>query len=121
MSRVRHKSKSKWEQDLWFWLELEYPGEFIAEYRFHPKRMWRFDFACVHEKFAVEIDGIVYRGNKGGHQTPKGMERDREKDAEAMILGWKVLRITPKMMRSGLAYVYIERLLRRGGSRLEMK
>ena len=102
------------EDDLWIWLEVEQPGEWEREYRFHPVRRWRFDFARVDDKLAVEIDGLTYGSRKGAHQTPQGVERDREKDAEAMLLGWKVLRITPKMLKSGVAYTYIRQLTKEG-------
>ena len=61
---------------------------------------------------AVEVDGYVY-GGRGGHQNPAGFERDREKDAEAMMLGWRVLRVTPKMLNDGRAFNYIEAMTKR--------
>jgi very-short-patch-repair endonuclease len=56
------------------------------EYRFHPTRKWRFDFAWPAYKVAVEIDG------RGRHQTVDGVRKDCEKHNEAVILGWAVLR-----------------------------
>ena len=106
---VKMSRKSMHEEEMWLWLEREQPGEWMREHRFHPTRRWRFDFAKVHEKLAIEIDGIVW-GGRGGHQTGVGMTRDRIKDAEAMVLGWRILRITPLMMRDGSAYEYIRKL-----------
>lgn len=31
--------------------------DIIPEYRFHPTRKWRFDFAIPHIKVAIEIEG----------------------------------------------------------------
>ena len=47
------------------------------EFRFHPKRRWRFDFAWPDEKFAVEIEGLTHSG--GRHQRMDGFLRDAEK------------------------------------------
>ncbi len=58
----------------------------VREYRFHPERRWRFDFAWPDIKLAVEIDG------RGRHQTVVGVRNDCEKLNEALRLGWRVLR-----------------------------
>lgn len=80
-----------------------------AEYRFHPTRKWRFDFAWPAKSVAVEVDGAVYSG--GRHTRGSGVEKDCEKFAEAMVLGWRVLRVTPRHVQSGQALTWIERLL----------
>ena len=115
MKRKIPRALSRWEEILWMWLGAEMPGEWIREYQFHPKRKWRFDFALPSMRLAVEVDGMLYGDKKGGHQTPAGFERDREKDAEGMIMGWQILRVTPKMLRDGSAYVYIRELTHTGG------
>lgn len=81
----------------------------VTEHRFHPVRRWRFDFAWPDEHLALEIDGGVYV--RGGHTRGAAYERDREKDAEAMVLGWRVLRVTPRMVKDGRALRWIEQLL----------
>ena len=103
------------EESLWIWFLLGCNRglrTWVREFRFHPTRQWRFDFANTELKLAVEVDGVVYGGRKGGHQTPSGIERDREKDAEAMILGWRVLRVTPSQIESGIAMRWIEGLIK---------
>lgn len=90
----------------------------IAEYRFHPRRQWRLDFAFqqtdVHGaryvQLAVEIDGGGFVN--GRHSRGKGIENDCEKYAEAMVLGWCVLRVTPKQVASGQALTWIQQLLK---------
>jgi very-short-patch-repair endonuclease len=69
--------------------------EFVKEYRFHPTRKWRFDFAIVEKKIALEFEGGVFHG-KSRHTTGKGFTEDAAKYNEAAKLGWKVLRYTAK-------------------------
>ena len=73
----------------------------VKEYRFHPTRLWRFDLAFPEQRVAVEIDGGVWSG--GRHVRGGGYIADCEKLAEAAILGWRVLRVTPDMIVSGEA------------------
>ena len=70
------------------------------EYRFHPVRRWRFDFAWLDVKLAVEIEGGVYSG--GRHTRGAGFENDAEKYNEAGLFGWTVLRFT----KSGIDSLY---------------
>ena len=72
------------------------------EYRFHPTRRWRFDFAWPEILVAVEIEGVVW-GGTGRHQRAKGYETDCEKYNEALLLGWRVLRVTQGQVRDGRA------------------
>ena len=81
----------------------------IEEFRFHPKRRWRFDLAWPDRKLAVEIEGGVY--SHGRHTRGKGFTRDCAKYNEAVILGWRVLRVTTGMVNDGTALTFIERAL----------
>ena len=36
--------------------------EWISEYRFHPPRRWRFDYACLELKIAIEVNGGNFVG-----------------------------------------------------------
>ena len=63
------------------------------EYRFDPKRRWRFDFAWPSLKLAVEIEGGVWI--RGRHVRPVGYLADLEKYNRAVVLGWRVLRYAP--------------------------
>lgn len=60
------------------------------EYRFHPTRKWRFDFALVEHKIAIEAEGGVWTG--GRHTRGGGYTKDAEKYNAAVLLGWRVLR-----------------------------
>lgn len=77
------------------------------EYRFHPVRFWRFDFAWPSDRIACEIEGLTSEG--GRHQRMDGYSRDCEKYSEAAILGWMVVRVTQKMIKSGMAVELVER------------
>lgn len=79
------------------------------EYRFHPTRKWRFDFAWPELMLAVEIEG--HGGAKSRHTTFTGYTKDCEKYNEAVILGWRVLRFTGPMVKSGEALSTTERAL----------
>jgi very-short-patch-repair endonuclease len=81
-----------------------------AEFRFHPTRRWRFDFAWPDRSIAVEVDGAIFVG--GRHTRGIGVEKDCEKYAEAMLAGWRVLRVSTNQVKSGQALTWIERLLR---------
>lgn len=66
------------------------------EYRFCPDRMWRFDFAYVEQRVAVECDGGQWVARGGRHNR----DADREKLNTAAALGWRVLRFSPEMLES---------------------
>lgn len=68
----------------------------VREYRFHPERKYRFDFAWEKQRVALEIDGAVWTG--GGHTTGTGKTRDCEKDFLAAQCGWRVIRWTSSMV-----------------------
>ena len=88
---------------------LGYP-EPVTEYPFAKSigRRFRFDLAWPDQMLAVEIDGATWTG--GRHVTGAGYERDCIKCAEAVILGWKVIRVTMSMIRDGTASDLMARL-----------
>lgn len=71
-------------------------------------RKWRFDF-CFGAPFmlAVEIEGLAVRriGGQfvctGRHTTPEGFAEDAQKYANAVLLGWTVVRFTTNQARPG--------------------
>ncbi len=69
--------------------------EFVEEHVFHPTRKWRFDFAILDKKIAIEYEGIFGKG-KSRHTTVSGYTADAEKYNAAVMEGWKVLRYTAK-------------------------
>jgi very-short-patch-repair endonuclease len=66
------------------------------EYVFHPTRKWRFDYAFVEQKIAIEIEGLSRRANR--HTTFTGFREDCAKYNAAAKLGWRVLRYSTEMV-----------------------
>lgn len=69
-------------------------SEPVTEYRFHPTRRWRFDYAWPDARLALEVDGGVWVGGKHGRGS--GIVKDHEKRNAAAVLGWRVLLVTPR-------------------------
>jgi len=90
--------------------ELNDLTDIQAEYKFHPARKWRFDYALPEIKLAIELDGGVWIS--GRHNRGSGFVKDMEKFNEAAILGWRVLRFTPKDVRDGKAMEIIDRAIK---------
>lgn len=87
------------------WLADTYGPELQAEYRFHATRYWRFDWALPAIKVAIEFDGVV--GGKA-HTSIQNVLNDSEKQNEAVLAGWMVIRVNTPSLRGGDGYRYIE-------------
>jgi very-short-patch-repair endonuclease len=74
-----------------------------TEYRFHPVRMWRFDF-CMPSPYliAIEIDGGVWGGR---HTRGKGFIEDCYKLNAAAAMGYRVLRYTSEHLKNPFAVI----------------
>jgi very-short-patch-repair endonuclease len=115
------RRESKLEATLAFQLGLlKIP--FKREYRFDPERRWRFDFAFLEHRLAVEINGGIYSGvetgadgearlRAGRHSRAAGMLGDMDKCNAAVEQGWRVLTFGPPHISSGVALTTIERVL----------
>lgn len=90
-------------------LELPEP---VCEYKFHPKRRWRFDLAWPDRMVAAEVDGGLFVG--GRHSRGLGREKDMEKINEAVCLGWTVLSFSPRHIKDGRALDWLMRVISRG-------
>jgi very-short-patch-repair endonuclease len=86
-----------------------------TEYRFDPKRRWRFDFCFCGEcgqcpsgaRVAIELEGGTFiRGGMGAHNRGMAYSRDAEKRNEASLQGWIVLRFTIDMLERNQDYVF---------------
>jgi very-short-patch-repair endonuclease len=71
------------------------------EFRFHPVRRWRLDFAWPAHKLALEVEGGVFV--RGRHSRGVGYTADCEKGNALALLGWRVLRVTGAHIKSGQA------------------
>lgn len=74
------------------------------EYYFHGvpfpyiKRLWRIDVAIPEQRIAIEIDGGLWLGKKGGHTTGRGSLNDRAKGNMLTATGWLLFRTDPSNM-----------------------
>jgi hypothetical protein len=83
----------------------------MTEVRFAPPRRWRADLLWGAPHFLIcEIEGGVWQG--GRHTSGKGFTADAIKYAEALCLGFRVLRVTTQQVENGQAIGWLERLLR---------
>lgn len=63
------------------------------------ERGWKFDFAHVPTKVAIEIEGGIWSTKKKSrHTTGQGYRDDCVKYNRAAALGWTVFRLTPDMI-----------------------
>jgi hypothetical protein len=84
-----------------------------VEHKFAQDRRWRFDFAWLEQRVAVEVDGGVWTG--GRHTRGKGFLADCEKINRAQELGWCVLRYPPAALTRAETLQQIRVLVERGG------
>lgn len=90
-------SDSPLEAEFAYWfalLAVDYPPP-EREVAFCPPRRFRFDFAWLPERVAVEVDGGVWLRGGGRHNA----DSDRHKLNIAASLGWHVLRFSERMIR----------------------
>jgi len=64
------------------------------EFKFYPRRKWRADFAWPDCMVLVECEG-----QGGRHQSYMGFENDAEKYNAATLLGYRVFRVTSRMLK----------------------
>jgi hypothetical protein len=72
----------------------------IPEYKFHPARKWKADYAWPEKRIALEKEGGVYKkgkdGQRGGrHNRPQGFINDMKKYNALTEMGWKLFRYLP--------------------------
>ena len=77
------------------WRAFEGPT-LIREYRFHPVRKWRFDFAHLETMVAIEVEGGTRQG--GRHNRHEGFKNDCTKYNAAELIGWRIFRLTGDMI-----------------------
>jgi very-short-patch-repair endonuclease len=80
------------------------------EYRFAPPRRYRADFAYPDQMLLIEVEGGTWKG--GRHSRGKGFQDDCFKYNLATTIGFRVLRFTGDMIKSGLALRTIEDVLK---------
>jgi very-short-patch-repair endonuclease len=61
----------------------------VEQYRIAPGRRFKWDFAWVEKKVAIELHGGLW--SYGAHSRPVGVQRDMTKANIATLAGWRVL------------------------------
>lgn len=80
------------------WADLPAPER---QYRLLTTRKFRWDLAWPDHLLAVEVDGGTWTG--GRHVRGSGVEADSEKQCLAAVAGWRTMRVTGRMIDTGLA------------------
>lgn len=83
--------------------------EVTPEYKFHPSRKWRFDYAILSHKIAIEVEGGAWVN--GRHNRASGFIKDMEKYNEATRLGFRVIRVQPEELNTSYTIKLIEDLM----------
>jgi very-short-patch-repair endonuclease len=100
--------RTKWEDALGY--ELARLGlRFTREFVFDGTRKWRADFAFVDARILVEVDGGTHLARSSHGRG--GYEKDRRRDMAAALLGWRVVRVTPGMVKDHSAATGIRELV----------
>lgn len=81
-----------------------YLGEPTRQYRPfpHPAPKWVVDFAFVKQRLAVEIEGGLHKGQRGGHTSAKGYQNNLEKYNALTLAGWGILRYSEDWLHGNL-------------------
>jgi len=75
-----------------FFAECGLP-EPVPEFRFHPERLWRFDFCFVEQRLAIEVNGGLF--SSGAHVRGAALIREYGKLNQAAVMGFRVMFFTP--------------------------
>ena len=78
--------------------------KYIREWVFSPPRRFRLDFFLAPD-LAIEVDGAIWTG--GRHGRGGGILSDCEKYALIAAKGFRLVRLTPKHIKSGEAMDWI--------------
>ncbi len=97
------------EDELAFALEAAGVEAPERQYAYVPDRKFSADFAWPAHRLLVEVQGGVY--NRKAHGSVSGILRDIERGNEAALAGWRLLRVTSRMISDGDALELIERAL----------
>lgn len=94
-----------------FALQLRAVGiQVEREFKFHSIRKWRADFAIPSKMLLIEIEGGLFIN--GRHNRGKGMINDMDKYNNAALLGYRILRFSPAMVKSGDALQMVQEFIK---------
>jgi len=109
---TRYRVRTKWNPDyvLEYFKKVGIKDRCYPEYRFHPVRRWRFDYAFPDKKVYLEVDGGIfgfYVTNKttgerklivGGHNYGGQIRNEHAKRNAATVMGWRGVWCEPKFL-----------------------
>jgi very-short-patch-repair endonuclease len=72
--------------------------KYEQQYRWNPNRRFKADFRVG--EWLVEVEGGAWNG---GHRRGVEADKDCERHNDAMMLGFRTLRFTPRMVEEGTA------------------
>jgi very-short-patch-repair endonuclease len=102
--------RQQWELVLLYQIQKLSIPEPVRYFKPIPGRNFTSDMAYPDIKLLIEVDGAQWV--KGGHNSGYGKERDCEKDALAVLEGYKTLRFPPSLIESGFAVGILEKLFK---------
>lgn len=83
---------------LWDAVKIRWPEAVRELEHVVPGRKFRLDIGFLQERLAIEVDGFAHHGKRLAD-----FKRDRERQNELVIAGWKVLRFSAGEIRKDLA------------------
>jgi len=98
-------------EDLLAW-QIKAAGLPEPERQYHYAKPWRklrADFAWPALHLLVEVQGGIY--NRRAHGSISGILADINRLNAATLAGWRLLRVTPDMVKDGVALALIEMAL----------
>lgn len=88
------------------WSQLYPEIELVTQHRIIPNRQYRFDFAHIDSKVAIEIQGGIWI--KSGHTSGRGLRNSYEKLNLAHCRGWVVFQLSSDMINyTWLTIIYL--------------
>jgi len=95
-------------------LKKELGVDCVTEFRFHPIRRWKADYAILEHKILLEVEGAVWV--QGRHTRGSGFVKDMLKYNTATSMGYSVLRVVPKdLLGAGTLDLIKETIKNRNG------
>lgn len=111
-ARKRGQKRPSWEQgDPVFraWLITQGLPVPAPEYRFHPARKWRFDYAWLGQKVALEVQGGVF--SQGRHTRGASLLQEWIKLNTAAAMGWRIIYCQPSDLMTAQTAEFIRQAL----------
>jgi len=115
---IPHTPKHDYKED--FLHQLKVIGVKVEpEFKFSERRKYRADWRVTEfkksdvrdEKILIEFEGGIFSSGKRGHSSINGILRDIEKSNEAQLCGYRVIRIAPNHVSSGIALDWLIEML----------